>query len=1329
MTSGSLKPGRSTASNPSLSPATLDPSKLPSRMLDTFPWEQTSLGPRSEWPQSLSTLVQFVMAKPIPTTIYWGWPELVMIYNDSYAYLAGTKHPSIFGQRAAIAWGDLWEVVKPVAELCRKGKSTHKIDDPLFFTSHTEFGLPQEIYHTWHWTPVWKEDGAVTQESLTQTVLESLSRHETDLPFIALYSCSVSERAIGIPDNHPAAPETIGYNLDPSTLTESSDPSNLTTSPPSSPWPFPNVFSSGAIEIVNPIPDTLAKGLNSRAFGDTPNIAALVPIPKHQPNPGPSLPHAVLVVGLNTRRPYDADCEKWLLAIAAAFSGRLLAVEKIEADAEDMQERIRLDKAKTKFFMMVSHELRTPLTLVQAPIEQIAELQGLPTSVTRRTGLAIHNVKRLRKLVDTILDISKLEAGQLVGRFQPVQLDRLTTDMASLFQSMAEKRGIKLVLEVENQEGAMPPTYVDIGLWERIFWNLLSNAFKYTSKGKVTVSVTYDYTSAYLRVCDTGIGIPQGKQQDVFEHFQRLHDMPAEGTGIGLALAKLVHLHGGQLTVASRAESEFTSDTGSAFTVMIPLGTSHLPTGNVLDQSTPIPRITRDPDLQEIEYWMELEATTSSANSDDEIRSASSTLFFEPSDVILINGDMRNFIRSIFTPYLTTIGVENGVEALEVLANREVNLILSDVLMPKMGGVELMSKLREHQKTRFVPLIFVTAVADDVGLFDGREEGIVDCITKPFRARWVGIFRTDANGGVTYANPTWYQIIGHPKEQDKDEWLECISSDSHAPALKAWRKCFLENDSSSVNLKWRNGRWTHFNIAPLLTPEGAILGAFGTTTDITDLYKLEEAKVALAEERERSARVRAEEAELRRQAEEGRRRAQELLIDVTSHELRQPVSAILQNAEVARANMQSLKDILGRCYEDGVGYNPTSQTLEDLEDDLQALESIRQCGLSQARIAGDVLSLSRIQLNALSIYPTTFDVKQQVERILSIFRNELVSKSIFLSTNFSERTKHPALRIVSADRDRFGQIITNLMSNAIRFTEMSTRAREIKVAVDVALDPPSDHSCVPPENDPPVIQSYDHADVPVYVYVSIQDSGPGLQKEDLALLFQRHKSSQNAHHVFGGSGLGLFVCRQLCSLMGGRIEVENVSGDQASAAQSGAKFQFFIRASRTAAPIEQNIESTATPEPQQTRASRVLPGESWRSASGKPLHVLITEDNKINQDKHRRQMKRAGFTAVLASNGAEAVEAVSNASRDSSCTGFDVILMDLEMPVMDGFSATREIRQLEKAGRFKYHNFIIAVTGNARPEQVRAAQEAGVNEVIIKPYNLYKLIATMIAGP
>lgn len=313
---------------------------------------------------------------------------------------------------------------------------------------------------------------------------------------------------------------------------------------------------------------------------------------------------------------------------------------------------------------------------------------------------------------------------------------------------------------------------------------------------------------------------------------------------------------------------------------------------------------------------------------------------------------------------------------------------------------------------------------------------------------------------------------------------------------------------------------------------------------------------------------------------------------------------------------------------------------------------------------------------------------------------------------------------VLTDRSRFTQIITNLMSNAIRFTEMSTQVREIKVALDVTQDPPTGESCTPPTDAPTPPRTEQQASS-IYIYMSIQDSGPGLQQEDLALLFQRFQQGSNAHHVFGGSGLGLFVCRQLCGLMGGRIEVNNT-------ADSGAIFRFFIRATKPSdmSPTQEPPMIPVKEKGPRTPSALLTPRHTPPSRS---LHVLITEDNMINQGIILRQMKRAGFTTVMASNGVEAIQAITkleyNKGQKGAHSRFDVILMDLQMPVMDGFSAVREIRRLEGNGTFENRNFILAVTGNARSEQVQAARDCGVDDVIIKPYVLDKLLNIMLAGP
>ncbi|KEP52551.1 putative multi-sensor signal transduction histidine kinase [Rhizoctonia solani 123E] len=1448
-------------------PVTTNPAVPPSQLIDTYDWDNSPLGPRDKWPMGLKLMIQYLMEKPIPSSILWGWPHQTIIYNDAYAKMIGSKHPRIFGMAGKEAWGELWHSFAPVSNLVRSGKSTFKTDDQMFFNSLTELQLPEELYHSWHWTPIWQEDGTVggiwnttwetttkviaerrlsciselistladtkTQEHFGERTLEVLTKNPLDLPFIALYWCQVENPpsptdkgkaplalaylrhhtssmihiklnlagSVGIPSDHPMAKETIEYTLDPVTYrivrgrsNSMSDASPISTrppllSPPSSSTSvaqytagldLSNVLVSGSIELIDPLPAHLAKDLNGRAFKDIPRTAAILPISASTSTS--SLPRCLLVVGLNTRREYDAEYASWLESLSAAMGNQLSLALQREADIKMMIERERMDKAKTMFFTNVSHELRTPLTLIQAPLDQLMASESLSGDVTYKLQLAARNCKRLKKLIDSIMDMSKIEAGHLVGKFRPVQLGHLTADIAALFRSLAEKKGLAYEIDIGTDQ-VEPIVYVDLDLWEKIICNLLSNAFKYTTHGTVTVSVAHQSTESHVRVKDTGVGIPKDCLNQVFDRFFRVNNNRAEGTGVGLSLTKeLVSLHGGHIFLESWTKEEGEDDSGSVFTIILPHGSSHLPVSLV--QDAPWPSDVHEMLHKEMEYWMDLEQPISSSagSASDEGESATSaTLFFEKDDVILVvddNADMRGYIRKIFSPFLNVLEAQDGHEALQIALSQKLHLVLCDVMMPKMDGPELVAELRKERKTRCLPVIFVTASGDE-GLFGGKEEGAVDYISKPFRVRDilarvhlqlqlgkrrvklenefeartyelqvlgelspVGMVRIDENGKITYANPAWHQITGVPAERSRDEWLDYVDTGTRIDALRIWKGCFENRQSGTARLHWNNDVWTHAVIAPLISADGTLLGGFGALMDINEQYRLEEARIALAEEREQMAASRAEDAERQRQFEVERRTAQELLIDVTSHELRQPVSAIIQNAEVVRTNMKGLRDLLQDCRKRGISYTPTDRFIRELDDDLQAMDSITQCGLAQARIANDVLSLSRIQLNVLSIVPTDFDIRRETSQILLVFRNELMAKEIDFKLDLGRGADMLGLQIVSTDRSRFAQIITNLMSNAIRFTDMSTGLREIKVSLELSPDPPSGESCALPPLRPghnlralsPVAESGDPV---VYIYMSVQDSGPGLQKEDLALLFQRFQQGSNAHHVFGGSGLGLFVCRQLCNLMGGRIEVVSEPG-------KGATFRFFIRAVAPGyqpppPPVGHQLRRSSSIQSRTSlvskgsgvSSSRPLP-ETPNKHHNRPLHVLITEDNKINQNVLARQMKRAGFTIALASNGLEAIQAIDKvelqSGTDAGSKTFDVVLMDLEMPVLDGFAATREIRRRESLGTLRRRNFIIALTGNARLEQVQAARGAGVDDVVIKPYQIDALISKMRGG-
>jgi CheY-like chemotaxis protein len=379
-------------------------------------------------------------------------------------------------------------------------------------------------------------------------------------------------------------------------------------------------------------------------------------------------------------------------------------------------------------------------------------------------------------------------------------------------------------------------------------------------------------------------------------------------------------------------------------------------------------------------------------------------------------------------------------------------------------------------------------------------------------------------------------------------------------------------------------------------------------------------------------------------------------------------------------------------------FNPTSEQLATLNEDLEALDSIYQCGLAQERIANDVLSLSRIQLQVLPIHPAEFHLVKEVTSILSIFKNELKMKKIKLDLSFGNSIERLDVRCVFADKARFAQVITNLMVNAMKFTNMATKRRNIWVKVEVSNAAPETGA-----SPPLVITRNRDPSAPIYIFVSVEDTGPGLTKEDLEVLFKRFQQGSTSQDVFGGSGLGLFVSRKLCELMNGRIDVSSKTG-------GGAKFEFFIEAKR--------VHSDSPP----TNLSS-LPQRVESPTTKHPYHVLITEDNSINQTILNRQLKKAGCMTTLASNGLEALEEIKKlAKSETEPRKFDVILMDCEMPVMSGLTATGEIRKMEASGEIPGPNRILALTGNARAGQIQAALDSGMDDVIMKPYKLEDLL-------
>jgi len=359
-----------------------------------------------------------------------------------------------------------------------------------------------------------------------------------------------------------------------------------------------------------------------------------------------------------------------------------------------------LDRAKSLLFSNVSHELRTPLTLLAGPLDDL--LAEAPEGQKREMlVMARRNVRRLTRLVSTLMDVSRLEAGRLKGSFRLVNLGAVTRDLAALFRGAIEKAKLNFTVECDQQN---KDVYVDPDHWEKIVFNLVGNALKYTMRGFVKVRVTYSKTEAILTVSDSGVGIPNSDIGLIGERFHRVQSVSRsyEGTGIGLALVKeLVKLHGGTLEIDSHvAEESADGSHGSTFRVALPLGSDHLPIDAIDHAAAQAMQNTYGKGIvdEAMQWTRDREGSSAdeslSSDSTPDSSGASSrgldptTLYFKKEDVIMLvddSFDTRRYMRSIFAPFCKLVEARDGKEALDMCEVSMPDLIISDVMMPKVS--------------------------------------------------------------------------------------------------------------------------------------------------------------------------------------------------------------------------------------------------------------------------------------------------------------------------------------------------------------------------------------------------------------------------------------------------------------------------------------------------------------------------------------------------------------------------------------------------------------------------------------------------------------------
>ncbi|QDS76178.1 hypothetical protein FKW77_007979 [Venturia effusa] len=584
----------------------------------------------------------------------------------------------------------------------------------------------------------------------------------------------------------------------------------------------------------------------------------------------------------------------------------------------------------------------------------------------------------------------------------------------------------------------------------------------------------------------------------------------------------------------------------------------------------------------------------------------------------------------------------------------------------------------------------------------------------------VGLCVVNLSGQIVYANHPWYDFSGISQDVKGMSWMDAVLEDDRATLKEAWEKITREGISWAFEFRTqvpltgttRNPHMmaehrTGLCVAyPDFADDGTVASVMGITVDISEtkynervtIEKMEEA-VAL-------------------------RKRQEAFIDMISHEIRNPMSAVLNCTEEILEIVQpmAIEQALERTQAD-----PTRTKNADtpMINVLEASRTILYCIEHQKRIVDDVLSLSKLDSGLVELVPCPVQVMKTVHQVVGIFEQEIKALDITLSVIEDASLAELDLKWAMLDSNRFLQILINLVTNSIKFTR-GRETRNITVNVRASLNAPSsgDTNIVYLPQKTTEVDSTDQETNnkdDVYLSCSVSDTGKGLTDNDHDVLFNRFaQSSPKTYIEYGGSGLGLFISRHITELMGGQIGV--------SRGQSlGSTFSFFIKTRRV--PRDQVIPESfdkmkfgldignagsigassildAPPAPPPASSAPKREPEMRRKID----KLLVVEDNKINQRVLCKNLAKRGYAVEAANHGQEALDSLLQA-RSKQVDGvayFDLVLCDIEMPVLDGIGCVQTIRKYEREGLLPGHIPVIAVSANARREHMQRAEEAGM---------------------
>ncbi len=1133
-------------------------------------WTRTPLGPPDGWPRSLQTVLRMMLDSRYAMWLAWG-PEMTFFCNDAYLPTLGLKREWALGARADRVWAEVWDAAySRIRHVLTTGEATWD-EGLLLFLERS--GFPEETYHTFSYSPVHDDDlrvggmwcvvtevtdrvigerrlrvlkdlatrtvGVEQQDDFARRTCEVLSDYPLDLPFAALYLTEPGgqwARRAGCtgPALRDAGDPGDAGNEAPRRSAADAFPERLSLVDPPDGWPL-RALIDGAPAQDLPSMSALGVSLAMPGWPEPLERAVLLPLKSAGREPA-----GFLLAGVSPRRPLDEAYRSFLNLVAGQLAAALADASAYEAERRRAEELAQLDRAKTAFFSNISHEFRTPLTLMLGPLEELVTTPDLSGPQRERLALVLRNAARLQRLVNTLLDFSRIEAGRALARFEATDLAALTRDLASTFRSAMERAGLAFEVDCAPLD---QPAHVDREMWEKIVLNLLSNAFKFTLHGQVTLRLRgegHDPRLAVLEVADTGAGIPADELPRIFERFHRVAGAEGrshEGSGIGLALVQeLVKLHGG------RIEATSVLGEGSLFRVLLPLGRQPArpdPPAPLArpDGSAPIPAAAAPGPatttaartfVEEALRWLPAPEPVSQgepgrvqagawASADPRFAATFGARVIVADD----NADMRAYLRDLLAPCYAVELAADGLQALEAARREPPDLVLSDVMMPRLDGLALLAALRGDARLGGVPVVLLSARAGEDARIEGLDAGADDYMIKPFSARELlarlgallelrrmrqaaeaafrlrteqfetllneapmGVFLVEHDGSalrIREANPTARATFGDPPD--------LIGSRFDAQVERQWGHPLADQILALFQRTLETGVPYH---TPEFVQERSDLG-------VTEAYEWQISRIPLANGawgvvcyyRDISAHLKA-----RRRLEAADRQKDQFLA-MLAHELRNPIAPI-----------RSAGDVLSRLG------------LPD-ERARKMVDIIRRQVGTLTRLVDDLLDVSRITQGRveLQLGPVLLPevIAQAVETAEPLMRER--------QHRFSVTVGGPPLR-VWGDQARLVQCVANLLTNAAKYTDPLGH-----IELSLREERGQDGS-------------------PGQALITVSDDGigipPGLQLTMFDLFVQGDRTLDRSQ---GGLGIGLSLVRQLIGMHGGQVGVHSAGSG------TGARFE------------------------------------------------------------------------------------------------------------------------------------------------------------------------------